>query len=112
MQFSSWNKRSTGEPINCREALPFFSHTKKKQPHNQKLFKAIINKGITLTDFECMEHEDGQRILGFGFFAGIVGSHNGMMAYGKRTGAYNLCRVGECAGVQAIDKYLFRLKAT
>jgi alanine dehydrogenase len=88
----------------------FFSHTKKKQPHNQKLFKAIINKGITLTDFECMEHEDGQRILGFGFFAGIVGSHNGMMAYGKRTGAYNLCRVGECAGYKQLINTYFGLK--
>ena len=71
----------------------FFSHTKKKQPHNQKLFQAIINKKITLVDFECFEHEDGQRIIGFGFFAGIVGAHNGMMAYGKRTGTYKLDRV-------------------
>ena len=63
----------------------FFSHTKKKQAHNQKLFKAIIAKKITLIDFECFEHEDAQRIIGFGFFAGIVGAHNGMMAYGNRT---------------------------
>ncbi len=71
----------------------FFSHTKKKQPHNQQLFKALIEKGITLIDYECLEHEDGQRIIGFGFFAGIVGAHNGMMAYGKRTGLYQLDRV-------------------
>jgi alanine dehydrogenase len=71
----------------------FFSHTKKAQPHNQKLFKAIIDKKITLIDYECLEHEDGQRIIGFGFFAGIVGAHNGMMVYGKRTGAFELARV-------------------
>ena len=71
----------------------FFSHTKKKQPQNQKLLKAIIDKRITLIDYECLEHEDGQRIIGFGFFAGVVGAHNGMMAYGNRTGLFKLDRV-------------------
>jgi len=71
----------------------FFSHTKKKQPHNQPLIKAVMDKKITLVDYECLEHEDGQRIIGFGFFAGIVGAHNGMMAYGLRTGLYKLDRV-------------------
>lgn len=71
----------------------FFSHTKKQQPHNRNLLKTIIEKNITLVDFECLEHEDGQRIIGFGFFAGIVGAHNGMMAYGERTGLYKMGRV-------------------
>ena len=71
----------------------FFSHTKKKQPQNQKMLQAILEKKITLIDYECLEHEDGQRIIGFGFFAGIVGAHNGMMAYGNRTGLYKLDRV-------------------
>ncbi|MEI9909743.1 MAG: NAD(P)-dependent oxidoreductase [Bacteroidota bacterium] len=71
----------------------FFSHTKKKQPHNQPLLRNILDKNITLVDYECLEHDDGQRIIGFGFFAGIVGAHNGMMAYGNRTGLYKLDRV-------------------
>lgn len=71
----------------------FFSHTKKEQPHNRKLLQEIIKNNITLVDYECLEHEDGQRIIGFGFFAGVVGAHNGLMAYGKRTGLYNLERV-------------------
>jgi alanine dehydrogenase len=71
----------------------FFSHTKKKQPQNQKMMQAILDKKITLIDYECLEHEDGQRIIGFGFFAGVVGAHNGMMAYGNRTGLYKLDRV-------------------
>ena len=83
-------------PVN--ELIPgktflFFSHTRKKQPYNQKLIQAIVEKKITLIDYECMEHEDGQRIIGFGFFAGIVGAHNGMMAYGERTGSFHLERV-------------------
>ena len=71
----------------------FFSHTRKKQAHNQKLLQTILQKKITLIDYECMEHEDGQRIIGFGFFAGVVGAHNGMMAYGERTGSFHLDRV-------------------
>jgi alanine dehydrogenase len=71
----------------------FFSHTRKKQPHNQKMLQKIIADKITLVDYECLEHEDGQRIIGFGFFAGVVGAHNGMMAYGNRTGLYRLDRV-------------------
>ena len=34
----------------------FFSHTKKLQPHNQNLIKAIAGKKITLIDYECLEH--------------------------------------------------------
>lgn len=71
----------------------FFSHTKKKQPHNQPLMRAMLDAGIRMIDYECLEHEDGQRIIGFGFFAGVVGAHNGMMAYGERTGLYKMDRV-------------------
>ncbi len=71
----------------------FFSHTKKKQAHNQRLLRTILDKKIRLIDYECLEHEDGQRIIGFGFFAGVVGAHNGMMAYGERTGLFKLDRV-------------------
>jgi saccharopine dehydrogenase (NAD+, L-lysine forming) len=88
----------------------FFSHTKKAQEHNQKLFQAIIENNITLIDYECLTHEDGQRILGFGFFAGIVGAHNGMMAYGKRTGTFNLNRVYQQKDYRNLIHTYFGLK--
>ena len=88
----------------------FFSHTKKKQPHNQKLLQTIIQKKITLIDYECLEHKDGQRIIGFGFFAGIVGAHNGMMAYGKRTGLYELDKVHNHKSFQLLIHTYFGLK--
>lgn len=100
-------------PVNCLldgGKYMFFSHTKKEQPHNQKLMQAIVEKKITLIDFECLEHEDGQRILGFGFFAGIVGAHNGMWSHGKKTGAYKLCRVGECKDYKQLINTYFGLK--
>lgn len=88
----------------------FFSHTKKLQPHNQRLFKAIIGKRITLIDYECLVHDDGQRVLGFGFFAGIVGAHNGMMAYGKRTGSFQLNAVHHCKDYRSLIHTYFGLK--
>lgn len=88
----------------------FFSHTKKLQPANQKLFRAIIEKKITLIDYECLEHDDGTRIIGFGFFAGIVGAHNGMMAYGNRTGEFKLARVGSVNSFQKLIHTYFGLR--
>lgn len=88
----------------------FFSHTRKKQPANQLLLQTILEKGCTLIDYECLEHEDGQRILGFGFFAGIVGAHNGMMAYGQRTGAFHLPRVFEQKDFKELIHCYFGLK--
>ena len=88
----------------------FFSHTKKMQPANQQLFKALLDKKNTLIDYECLEHEDGTRIIGFGFFAGIVGAHNGMMVYGKRTGSFKLARVGSVNSFQKLVHTYFGLK--
>src|SRR4051812_35963431 len=61
----------------------FFSHTIKKQPHNKPLLQKILERKITLIDYECMIDPNGNRIIGFGRFAGIVGAYNGLMAYGK-----------------------------
>ena len=88
----------------------FFSHTKKKQLYNQKLMHAMMDLGITLIDYECLEHKDGQRIIGFGFFAGIVGAHNGIMTYGIRTGAYNIGRVGDVKDYRELIHTYFGLK--
>lgn len=88
----------------------FFSHTKKRQLYNQLLFRAMIDKKITLIDYECLEHEDGQRILGFGFFAGVVGAHNGIMAYGQRTGQYKLERVYKQQNFRQLIHTYFGLK--
>ncbi len=88
----------------------FFSHTRKKQPQNKAMFQAMIEKKITLIDYECLEHEDGQRIIGFGFFAGIVGAHNGMMAYGKRTGEFKLDRVYKVKDYRELIHTYFGLK--
>ena len=88
----------------------FFSHTKKEQLYNQRMFQAILEKKITLIDYECLEHDDGQRILGFGFFAGVVGAHNGIMAYGQRTGQFGLRRVHKQQNFRELIHTYFGLK--
>jgi saccharopine dehydrogenase (NAD+, L-lysine-forming) len=83
----------------------FFSHTKKAQAYNQSLMQALIRRRIRMIDYECLTHNDGQRILGFGFYAGLVGAHNGLLTYGRRTGAFNLPAanyIGSVDGLKAV----------
>jgi alanine dehydrogenase len=73
----------------------FFSHTIKKQPHNQKLFQTILKRSITLIDYETIVDENNNRLVAFGKFAGIVGAYNGLLFYGKKTNAYELPRANK-----------------
>ncbi len=74
----------------------FFSHTIKEQPYNKELLQAIVAKNIRLIDYECLQWEDGPRILGFGRFAGIVGAHNGLYGWYQRIGLNGLKRAFQC----------------
>src|SRR3954468_15677957 len=38
------------------ETYMFFSHTKKMQLYNQKLMHAMVEKKVTLIDYECLQH--------------------------------------------------------
>jgi saccharopine dehydrogenase (NAD+, L-lysine forming) len=40
----------------------FFSHTIKKQPHNAKLMRALLDKKIRLVDYETLKGTDGKRL--------------------------------------------------
>ena len=70
----------------------FFSHTYKKQPYNAKLLAAILEKKVSLIDYEMLKKPDGNRIIGFGRWAGIVGAYNGLRAWGLREKTFNLPR--------------------
>lgn len=65
------------------KSYSFFSHTIKKQVHNKKLIRALLDKKITMVDYECLVDTEGNRVIGFGRFAGIVGAYNGIMGYGE-----------------------------
>lgn len=68
----------------------FFSHTIKKQPHNRKLLKAILEKNIDLYDHETIVDKDFRRLIGFGRYAGMVGAYNGIRAFGIKFELFNL----------------------
>ena len=70
----------------------FFSHTYKKQPYNAKLLAAILEKKVSLIDYEVLKKPNGKRIIGFGRWAGIVGAYNGLRAWGVRENSYHLPR--------------------
>lgn len=71
----------------------FFSHTIKEQVYNRELLQAILAKNIRLIDYEVLTNKKGKRLIAFGRFAGMVGAHNGLWTYGKRTGAFELKRM-------------------
>lgn len=88
----------------------FFSHTIKKQPHNRLLLKEILNRKITLMDYECLTDPAGNRVIGFGRYAGIVGSYNGIMGYGIKYGLFNLKPAHECRDKDELTEQLRRIK--
>jgi alanine dehydrogenase len=80
----------------------FFSHTIKKQPQNRKLLQQALKKKIQLIDYECLVFENGERILGFGHYAGVVGAHNAFYAYGKKYNLFQLKRAYQCHDYQEL----------
>jgi saccharopine dehydrogenase (NAD+, L-lysine forming) len=86
----------------------FFSHTIKKQPYNQPLLRAVLDKKIRLIDYEVLTDDAGDRLIAFGFYAGVVGAHNGIWAYGQKTGLFQLprmCDSHDYAAVKAVYQH-------
>ena len=88
----------------------FFSHTIKKQPHNAKLLRAILDKGITLIDYETLTTKDGQRVVAFGRYAGIVGAYNGILTYGKKHKLFDLKPAYLCHEMEDMQEEYFKVK--
>ena len=81
--------------VNKADLIPnktylFFSHTFKKQPYNRTLLQTILDKKIQLVDYEVLTDKNESRLIGFGRYAGIVGTYNGFLAFGKKQQSYNL----------------------
>lgn len=68
----------------------FFSHTIKEQAYNRNLLKAILAKKIQLIDYEPLVWPGNGRILGFGKWAGIVGTYNAFLTWGEKTKQFRL----------------------
>ncbi|MDA8993885.1 NAD(P)-dependent oxidoreductase [Schleiferiaceae bacterium] len=77
----------------------FFSHTYKQQPYNAKLLRACVDRKIRLIDYELLK-KNGNRVVAFGRFAGLVGAYNGLRGWGEKYGQYSLKPAHECRDMQ------------
>tara|TARA_B110000037_G_C17121656_1_gene506114 strand:+ start:239 stop:1444 length:1206 start_codon:yes stop_codon:yes gene_type:complete len=84
----------------------FFSHTVKKQPYNRALMRAILDKNIELYDHETITKKNGNRLIGFGRYAGIVGAYNGFRAIGLKNTSFTLPKAETLAGQQELIEAL------
>ncbi len=72
------------EDLIPRKAFCFFSHTIKGQPYNMPMLKEILNRKITLLDYELVKNKDGKRIIFFGNYAGYAGMINSLWLLGRK----------------------------
>ncbi len=85
----------------------FFSHTIKKQANNKALLRSVLNKNITLIDYESLLWDAGNRIIGFGRFAGIVGTHYAFAMLGKKYGLFDFKPAHKCHDyAEMMEQYL------
>ena len=68
----------------------FFSHTIKKQPYNKNLLQQIVKKNIELFDHETIVDKNNNRLIGFGYYAGVIGAYNGLRAYGLKNHTFSI----------------------
>ncbi|OGX81759.1 NAD(P)-dependent oxidoreductase [Hymenobacter glacialis] len=88
----------------------FFSHTVKKQPANRDLLREVLKKNITLIDYELLTNAQGERIVAFGRYAGIVGAYNGLLTYGRKHGLFSLKPAHECLDMDDMQEEFFKVK--
>lgn len=88
----------------------FFSHTIKKQPYNRDLLREIINNKIELYDHEVVVKKNGHRLIGFGRYAGLVGTYNCFRALGVRDSIYSLPKAETLPDLNAVLKALDNIK--
>lgn len=84
----------------------FFSHTIKQQAHNRKLMHAVLEKGITLIDHELLTNEHGDRVLAFGYWAGVVGAYNAFRAWQATMGGPALKPAHACHDLEELERHL------
>jgi alanine dehydrogenase len=86
----------------------FFSHTIKKQPYNRKLLQALLEKNIDFYDHETIVDANYNRLIGFGRYAGIVGTYNAFRAFGIKFGLFTMPKAETLAGKEELVTKLKR----
>jgi len=86
----------------------FFSHTIKKQPYNRKLLQALLEKNIDFYDHETIVDANFNRLIGFGRYAGIVGTYNALRAFGIKFGLFTIPKAETLSGKEDLVTKLKR----
>jgi len=86
----------------------FFSHTIKKQAHNRKLLQAVLDKNIELYDHETIVDAQNRRLIGFGRYAGIVGTYNAFRGFGIKFELFNIPKAETLKGKEELIAKLKR----
>src|SRR5262245_39216212 len=66
------------------KAYMFFSHTFKGQPHNMPMLRTMLEREVTLIDYEKVTDEQNRRLIFFGNYAGTAGMFETFYTLGKR----------------------------
>jgi len=90
----------------------FFSHTIKKQPYNKKLLQEILSRNIDLYDHETIVDKSNNRLIGFGYYAGVIGAYNGLRAYGLKTNSFELPKAIDLKDRKEFNDILNNLSVT
>ena len=86
----------------------FFSHTIKKQTYNRKLLQALLEKNIDFYDHETIVDANFNRLIGFGRYAGIVGTYNAFRAFGIKFGLFTIPKAETLSGKEDLVTKLKR----
>ncbi len=88
----------------------FFSHTIKKQAYNRNLLRAMLDKNIEFYDHEVITAQNNLRLIGFGYYAGVVGAYNGIRAYGLKYDLFELPKLGKLEDKVALINELHKIE--
>lgn len=72
------------EKLLPERAYVFFAHVIKGQKRNMRLLEGLLEKQVTLIDYECIADGDGNRLISFGREAGQIGMIESLHALGRR----------------------------
>ncbi|HCW06680.1 MAG TPA: alanine dehydrogenase, partial [Cytophagales bacterium] len=78
--------------------------------YNRGLLQEVLKKKIRLIDYEALKDTQGNRLVAFGRYAGIVGAYNGLWVYGNRYKNYSLRRAFECFDINDLKLELRKVK--
>jgi len=98
------------ESLIANKTYLYFSHTIKEQSYNRGLLLEMIELNIIMVDYEVLRNKQGNRLLGFGGYAGIVGAYNGFLTYGLKSGKYNLKAAHNCEDRIEMESEMSKIK--